>query len=475
LVAALIAAASATAFGVVPLATLRVASGLSRPVFVTAPPGDVDRLFIIEKRGIVKILNLPTGVVNATSFMNIDALVGGGTSNNSERGLLGFEFHPDYGNNGFFYVNYTNNSGDTVIARYTVSGDPDIADAASAFVLLTIDQPQANHNGGWIGFGPNDGFLYIATGDGGNYCDTGSGHTSGTGNAQDITDNLLGKILRIDVDGDDFPADPNRNYAIPPDNPFVGTINDDEIWAYGLRNPWRCGFDRQTGDLYIGDVGQDAREEIDFQPAASTGGENYGWRCMEGDVCSSASGCSPTGCECGSLRLTMPILAYSHSPPPPPAGYVCSVISGYPHRGCAIPSLAGTYFFADFCSGPVWSFVVVGGMVTDYTDRTGELSPSLGGFTVNQISSFGEDARGEQYIVDQGSGSDGQIFKIVPENDQPADINGDGIIDLADVDILVQVLLGLDPGDDCLILRADVNADGEHNGHDITAWLEWAL
>ncbi|MCZ6492810.1 MAG: PQQ-dependent sugar dehydrogenase [Planctomycetota bacterium] len=296
--------------GIEPLTTVRVASGLNRPVFATHAPGDFSRLFIVEQRGVIKILDLATKMVLAEPFLDIDVLVGGPNDNFDERGLLGLAFHPDYQTNGYFYVNYTNNSSDTSIRRFTVSGNPDIADPASFFTLLTISQPFANHNGGWMGFGPNDDYLYIATGDGGFFCDPGQ-------RAQDITNQLLGKMLRIDVDGDDFPKDINRNYAIPPDNPFVGVTGDDEIWAYGLRNPWRSSFDRETGDLYIADVGQNAREEIDYQPAASRGGENYGWDCEEGTECANSVSpdCAGTanGCSCGDPTLVNPIHEYTHS------------------------------------------------------------------------------------------------------------------------------------------------------------------
>jgi glucose/arabinose dehydrogenase len=234
--------------GAEPLTTVRLASGLQRPVLATHAPGDLTRLFIIEQRGLIRILDLTTNTLAATPFLNIDALVAGPTSQNDERGLLGLAFHPDYQNNGFFYVNYTKNTDpqtlqeDTVIARYTRL-TPDQADAGSAMTVIVIDQPQSNHNGGWIDFSPIDGYLYIGTGDGGNFCDTGAGHTANTGNAQDLSDNLLGKMLRIDVDG-------GSPYAIPPDNPWAGVAGrDDEIWSFGLRNPWRCSFDRATGDL----------------------------------------------------------------------------------------------------------------------------------------------------------------------------------------------------------------------------------
>ncbi len=453
------------------VSSTRVGSNFRFPVFVTAAPGDPNRLFVLEKRGVIRILR-PTSPFPGPTFLNIDSRVGGGTTVNDERGLLGLAFHPDYQNNGFLYVYYTNNFSDSVIARYTVSANPDFVSPTSAVILMTIDQPQTNHNAGWMGFSPIDGYLYIATGDGGNGCDTGAGHTSGTGNAQDITNNLLGKILRIDVDGNNGPG---GNYGIPASNPFVGVTGDDEIWSYGLRNPWRCSFDRQTGDLYIGDVGQAAREEIDYQPVSSGGGENYGWRCMEGDVCSSASGCSTTGCTCGSPVLTMPIHAYAHNPPPPPAGFVCAVTGGYAYRGCKMPALAGTFFFADYCGNAIWSFEVVGGVQTNFANRTGELSPSIEGLAVQDIVSFGEDANGEIYIVDQGSGFDGQIFKIIPET-PTADCDGNGVFELNnDLPCFVNALLGIDTNPPGGICRADLNGDNATNGEDVSEFVQCAV
>lgn len=457
--------------GIPPLATTRVASGLIRPVFVASPPGDFDRLFIVEKRGVIRILDLNTNTINPTQFLNIDAIVTGGNSNNSEQGLLCLAFHPDYENNGFFYVNYTgvSGAGDTFISRYTVSADPDVADPGSASIVLSFNQPQGNHNGGWIGFGPLDGYLYIATGDGGNFCDIGSGHSTG-GNAQDITNNLLGKMLRIDIDG-------GNPFAIPPDNPFAGISGDDEIWIYGLRNPWRNSFDRLTGDLYIGDVGQDAREEIDFQPSDSPGGENYGWNCMEGNGCASASGCGAGGCTCGSASLKRALHDYTHNPPPPPAGFVCAVTGGYVYRGCSIPQLQGTYFFGDFCGNAIWSFKEVEENVTEFADRTPELSPSLEGVAVNQIASFGEDALGEIYIVDQGSGTSGQIFKIIPESFAGPDCNENGVHDDCDI------ASGTSPDDngngvpdecdgpDCGSCPTDADGSGDTGAFDLAALL----
>src|SRR5262245_3028564 len=304
-----------------PFATLRVASGLDRPVFLTAAPDDYFRVFVVEQHtGQIKILRRPSFSLEATPFLTVP-----GVSTGEEQGLLGLAFHPDYATNGFFYVYYTDP--DTQVVRYHVSANPDVADPASATPVLTVPQPQANHNGGWIAFGP-DGFLYVALGDGGNSNDSGPGHTATTGNAQDTTDNLLGKILRIDVDGDDFPSDPLRNYAIPADNPFVGGPGDPEIWVYGLRTPWRGRFDRLTDDLYIADVGQDTCEELDVQPATSAGGENYGWRLREGVIA------TPTGGVGGAKPpgAIDPIFDYPHpSTGPcsnPGPGFTGSAITG---------------------------------------------------------------------------------------------------------------------------------------------------
>ncbi|MFQ5490231.1 MAG: PQQ-dependent sugar dehydrogenase [Phycisphaerae bacterium] len=402
-----------------PLTTIRVASGLDRPVFATHAPAEFGRLFIVEQAGVIKILDLTSNTVLGAAFLNISSLVGSG---GLEQGLLGLAFHPDYVNNGFFYVNYTNNSGNTVIARYTVLGDPgtsNVADAGSAQSVMTFAQPFANHNGGWIDFGPNDGFLYIATGDGGDGCDPGQ-------RAQDLG-MLLGKMLRVDVNGDDFPADAVANYAIPVSNPFVGVPNvREEIWAYGLRNPWRDSFDRLTGDLYIADVGQVQWEEIDFQAASSGGGENYGWDCMEGSQCSTVSSCLTSGCTCGAGGLLDPIWEYDHN-----AG--CSITGGYVYRGCAIPDLAGTYFFGDFCNGRIWSFGYDGVAVTGFQERTAELAPG-GPLSIGSISSFGEDAFGELYIVEWAFGAGGEVFKIVPATPGPAfDCNANGREDACDV------------------------------------------
>ena len=347
-----------------------VAQGLSSPLFVTAPTGDFNRLFVVERGGRIRIVR--GGAVLGTPFLDVGPLITAG----GEQGLLGMAFHPDFAANGRFYVNYTDTLGDTQIVRYQVSGDPDVADAASAFPILAIDQPYSNHNGGMIAFGP-DGMLYVGMGDGGS-----GGDPDGHGQNR-MT--LLGDMLRLDVDG-------GSPYAIPADNPYAGSLSvREEIWGSGLRNPWRFSFDRGTGDLYIADVGQGAREEISFQPASSSGGENYGWKVMEGSVCYSPStGCSTAG-------LTLPIHEYDHSDG-------CSITGGYVYRGSRSPALVGRYFFADFCGTWLRSFVVVGGAVVGLQDHTATAGALAG------TSSFGEDAAGELYVV---SLTQGTVKRIV--------------------------------------------------------------
>ncbi|MCE9556495.1 MAG: M28 family peptidase, partial [Planctomycetes bacterium] len=372
--------------------TIRVASGLSSPLYATTPDGDTGRLFIVEKGGRIRILNLGAGTVNTTPFLNISGLV----STGSEQGLLGLAFDPGYSTNGFFYIAYTNTSGTSVIARYQVSGDPNVANAGSGLTLLTIGQPFANHNGGWIDFGP-DGYLYYASGDGGSGGDP-------LNNAQTITNNLLGKMLRIDVNGTDnitgnsdddaFPGDPNRNYSNPSSNPFVGKTGDDEIWSYGLRNPWRPSFDRVTGDLYIADVGQGAHEEINFQPAANLGGENYAWNRREGTADYQGGASLP-----GDVG---PIYDYLHGNGSN-QGY--SVTGGYVYRG-PISFLDGKYFFADYVTERIWSVEYDSGTATDFLDWTTALTPDVG--TIDSIASFAEDASGNLYVIDLG----GEVFRV---------------------------------------------------------------
>lgn len=372
-------APNATAGGTT-LTSQRLVTGLSRPVLVTAAPGDDSRLFIVEQRsgstGRIRIFDLTTNLLLSTPFLSVTV------STSSEQGLLGMAFHPDYSTNGYFFINYTNTSGDTVVARYQVSSNPNIANSGSATTVMSIGQPYTNHNGGMIAFGPNDGYLYIGTGDGGNGGDPGN-------RSQDISGQLLGKMLRINVD--------SLPYSIPADNPFVGVTGDDEIWAYGMRNPWRFSFDRDTGDLYIGDVGQSAWEEIDIQPAGAAGGENYGWRCYEGDHSYNTSGCP------SASTMVFPVHEYAQGGSP----YRCSITGGNVYRGDGIPDLQGTYFFGDYCSNQIWSFRWDGsGGITNLEDRTSELSPNAG--SIGSISSFGEGADGTIYVCDLG----GEIFAI---------------------------------------------------------------
>ncbi|MDG2095158.1 MAG: PQQ-dependent sugar dehydrogenase [Phycisphaerales bacterium] len=360
------------------LTSFRLATGLARPVFVTNDGINPDWIYVVEQRsgstGRIKILDRTNGSVIST-FLSVS-----GVNTGSEQGLLGMCFDPDYENNGYFYVNYTANS-TTYITRYTRSSNPQTADSSSATVVYSYAQPYSNHNAGWLDFGP-DGYLYISMGDGGSGGDPGN-------RAQNLN-NDLGKMLRIDVS--------SLPYTIPATNPFSGTSYG-EVWAYGLRNVWRAAFDRLTGDLWMADVGQNDWEEIDFQLASSAGGENWGWRCYEGDNTYNTSGCP------GSGTLSFPIWEYSHGGSP----FRCSITGGYVYRGSSMPWLQGTYFFGDYCSNQIWSLRYDGVNVSDYQDRTNELSPNAG--SIGAISSFGEDYYGELYICDLN----GEIFKILAD------------------------------------------------------------
>ncbi len=375
------------------IAVDRVASGLAWPVWVASPPGDAQRLFIVQQGGLIRILK--NGALLPAPFLDVTALVTPGLGQGSEQGLLGLAFDPQYAVNGRFYINYTDLAGDTRIVRYTVSaGDPDLADPASAVTLLAVDQPFSNHNGGTVAFSPRDGYLYVGMGDGGSAGDPGN-------RAQD-TGTLLGKLLRLDVSG--------ATYAIPPDNPFAAPGGArDEIWATGLRNPYRFGFDPLNGDLYIGDVGQDAWEEIDWQPGDAPGGRNYGWRRMEGTHCYDPA----ESCNDGSLVL--PVHEYSHDDG-------CSVTGGAVYRGSAIPAIQGTYFFADYCTPGLRSFKMAGGAVTELRDWPRSVVPGAGTVTVGAIAAIAPDGVGELYLVDRTGTQEGEIWKIVPEGTQPAEL-----------------------------------------------------
>lgn len=377
--AACIAGLGTTATGA-DLTTQRLVTGLARPVFVCAPFGDSDRIFIVEQRsgstGRIRVFDRTTNSLLSTPFLSMTV------STASEQGLLGMAFHPDYANNGYFFVNYTNSGGSTVIARYQVSGsNPNVASPSSATTVMTISQPYTNHNGGCIQFGP-DGYLWIGTGDGGSGGDPGN-------RAQDITGQLLGKMLRINVD--------SLPYTIPASNPFVGTTGDDEIYSYGWRNPWRFSFDSLTGDFYSADVGQNAWEEVDVVGGSDGIGGNFGWRCYEGDHTYNTSGCP------SSSTMIFPVHEYAQGGSP----YRCSITGGVVYRGSEIPDLQGTYFFGDYCSNQIWSFVWDGGDgINSLQDRTSELAPNAG--SIASISSFGEDADGNIYICDLG----GEVFVI---------------------------------------------------------------
>ena len=342
-----------------------VADGFDRPVQIVDAGDGSGRLFVVEQSGRIRIVR--DGQVLPEPFLDISELV----SCCGERGLLSLAFHPEYQDNGLLFVDYTDANGDTVVARYHVSTtDPDRADPASAEVILTVDQPAANHNGGLLLFGPRDGYLYIGLGDGGG----GNGQ-----NGQDLS-TLLGNILRIDIDG----TSGELPYAIPPDNPFVDQPGArPEIWALGVRNPWRFSFDRVTGDLWVADVGSATYEEVNFQPAASSGGENYGWNLMEGFECRAEGGCD---------EFVAPVSGFDRDEG-------CVVTGGYTYRGTAIPDMEGVYLFADYCSGRVW------GLVPDANSSWTRLGPVETGL---RISSFGEDAAGELYVVD----IEGAVYRL---------------------------------------------------------------
>lgn len=335
------------------------ASGFQRPCDLENC-GD-DRLFVVEQRGYIWILD-KNGNKLQTPFLNIDPSVG---SSGNEQGLLGLAFHPNYPTTPYFYVNYTDNGGDTHISRFTVSAsDPNVADPNSEFTILTADQPYGNHNGGCVRFGP-DGYLYIGLGDGGS-----GGDPQGNGQNKQT---FLGKMLRIDVDN-------GSPYSVPADNPYVN--NPDflpEIWAYGLRNPWRYSFDALTGDLWIADVGQDQREEIDYQPATSTGGENYGWKIMEGNQCY-----PPSTTNCDMTGLTPPVHDFPH------AGE-CSVTGGFVYRGFKYPQLYGKYLYTDYCSGKLWAITPNG--------SGGWTNTQIADFVNSQMVSFGKNKNGELFMV----------------------------------------------------------------------------
>jgi glucose/arabinose dehydrogenase len=377
--------------------------GFDLPLRISAPPGDTGRLFIVEQTGKIKIIKLPARTVNPIPFLDLSGIVSSG----NEQGLLGIAFDPNYATNGRFYVSYTTPGGAfgtcvSHISEFQVSANPDVADPGSEAALIVVDHPQNQHQMHTMGFSqrPGDeGNLYIASGDGGGECDNGPGHAPG-GNGQS-TQTLFGKILRI------HPEATPGTYTIPPDNPFYGSTTDkQEIWAYGLRNPWQFSWDRQTRTMFIGDVGQGAREEIDVQkPSNPGGGENYGWRFKEGFVQSPCSQPTPPP------GLTDPIFDYPHT-----TG-IC-IIGGYLYRGTRVRDLRGLYVFADAYgpdggdfTGRIWSFRYDGHTVSNFQDITSQLFPTrIGNFPLNNPVAFWEDNSGELYIADIGNGN---IYKIL--------------------------------------------------------------
>jgi glucose/arabinose dehydrogenase len=460
-----------------------VVSGLDAPMFTAFAPGDPTHMYIAQRSSpggsasataLIRILDLQTGVLAPTPFLTIP-----GINNNGEGGLLGLAFDPNYQTNRKFYVNVTANNSisGTVFSNYIreysrSEMNPLVADDASGKPILTYTQPQTNHNGGWIGFSPKDGFLYIATGDGGNGNDQGTGHTEPGGNAQDTTNQWLGKMLRVDVSGDQFPADDNRNYRIPnyhqantnpfapvPDpahsGEFIDPAGDDEIWAYGLRNPFRDGFDRATGDLWIGDVGQDTREEVDFQAGTSAGGENYGWRLREGFIANPTSGIGGAK-PAGAID---PVFDYKHpgASGADPNFTGNDVIGGVPYRG-PDPSLQGVYFFTDNSANKFWTLrrSTTGGAptVTNINSLLG-----TGGSSPVSIT---EDSVGNLYITFLS----GSVYRILTNAVTPGDFNADARVDAAD---LATWQTGFGTTSGATRAQGDADGDGDVDGADYLA------
>ena len=373
------------------LSSVLIADGYKKPVFVTSYPNNEKLLYVVEQAGLIKIIQ--NGEKVSRPFFDINKKVVNPSRPGDERGLLGFAFHPDHINNGKFYINYMDNDGFTIVSEFSVNSELR-ANHESERIILKLEQPYRNHNGGDIQFGP-DGYLYISIGDGGK-----AGDPLNAG--QDLN-TIFGKIIRVDIE--------QEPYGIPKSNPFYGQKDKrGEIWAWGLRNVWRFSFDKQNGDIYYGDVGQNKWEEVNFEPATSKGGINYGWRIMEANHCY-----DPTE-NCPTEGLTKPIIEY-----PNDANYMvilgggsqadaegCSVTGGYVYRGKNIKSMQGQYIFGDYCSGNIWTFKVVNGKATNFINRTEEINIGNGEFTT-YISSFGQDSDGELYIVDYNGG----IYKLI--------------------------------------------------------------
>ena len=379
------------------LSSVLIADGYKKPVFITSYPNNAKLLYIVEQAGLIKIIN--DGKKLSRPFFDINKRVVNPNRPGDERGLLGFAFHPNHTNNGKFYINYMDNDGNTIISEFSTNSELR-ADHKSERIILKLKQPYGNHNGGDIQFGP-DGYLYISIGDGGK-----AGDPLNAG--QDLS-SLFGKIIRIDIE--------QKPYGIPKSNPFFGQKDKrEEIWAWGLRNVWRFSFDKQTGDKYLADVGQNKWEEVNFEPASSKGGLNYGWRIME------ANHCYDPKENCPTEGLIKPIIEYPNDANHPAFAFRiieelsfsetdvegCSVTGGYVYRGQKIKSMQGQYIFGDYCSGNIWTLKVVNGKAINFKNRTEEINIGGGEFTT-YISSFGQDSDGEIYIIDYNGG----IYKLI--------------------------------------------------------------
>lgn len=412
-------------------------TALSTPVATTYAPGDPDALYVAEQNAArISRLDLVTGA--RTTLLDDTFALGG------EKGYKGLAFHPDYATNGRFYVHYYDGTNVNIL-EYTKQAGESQADLATERTILSFFHPVfgESHTGGWIGFSPNDNYLYVPTGDGGACTQPECGLP-----AQDLTD-LRGKLLRLDIDGDDFPTESDRNYSIPADNPFVNIAGEDEIFAYGLRSPWRGSFDRTTGDLYIADVGSSHREEINLLPAGSGGGQNYGWRVKEGSVD------NPTFDDPPLTGETDPLYEY-------PRGSGAAVIGGYVYRGSEIPDLVGDYILADFVQRTITTFDPAGGTANDVVDRTLELrDQTLTSGRYQQLVSFAEDANGELYILERAGKA---IHRIVEQLVGDYDLNG--IVDGADYQVWKAEFGTPDPS------NADGNLDGLVDAADYTVWRD---
>ena len=379
------------------LSSVLIADGYKKPVFITSSPNNAKLLYIVEQAGLIKIIN--DGKKLSRPFFDINKRVVNPNRPGDERGLLGFAFHPNHTNNGKFYINYMDNDGNTIVSEFSTNSELR-ANHKSERIILKLKQPYGNHNGGDIQFGP-DGYLYISIGDGGK-----AGDPLNAG--QDLS-SLFGKIIRIDIE--------QKPYGIPKSNPFFGQKDKrEEIWAWGLRNVWRFSFDKQTGDKYLADVGQNKWEEVNFEPASSKGGLNYGWRIME------ANHCYDPKENCPTEGLIKPIIEYPNDANHPAFAFRiieelsfsetdvegCSVTGGYVYRGQRIKSMQGQYIFGDYCSGNIWTLKVVNGKAINFKNRTEEINIGGGEFTT-YISSFGQDSDGEIYIIDYNGG----IYKLI--------------------------------------------------------------